>query len=79
MEPDIKDFLTRVMNSLFAGVAWLAINSTFGIMYGFAFPENKISIGNIIFYVWFLGSLAFLIWLCIRIWKKPLEKNDEPE
>ena len=77
MEPDIKDFLTRVMNSLFAGVAWLAANSTFGIMYGFAFPENKIGIGNIIFYVWFVASLAFLIWLYLRIWKKPLEKNEE--
>jgi ABC-type glycerol-3-phosphate transport system permease component len=76
MEPDAKAFLKRVMNSLFAGIFWLAINSTFGIMYGYAFPENNITIGNIIFYVWFIASLCLLIYILIRLWKKSPEEKE---
>jgi ABC-type glycerol-3-phosphate transport system permease component len=75
MEPDARAFLKRVLNSLFAGIIWLALNSTFGIMYGYAFPENKITIGNIIFYVWFIASLCLLIWILIKLWKESPEED----
>jgi hypothetical protein len=47
-------------------------NSTAGIMYGYAFWEKKMKLGNVIFYIWFIISLALLLWYMIRLWKKPL-------
>lgn len=75
MEPEVKAFLKRVANSIFAGLAWMAINSTFGIMYDFAFIHDKLSLANILFYIWFVVSLGLLLWFYIRLWKKPLEEQ----
>lgn len=73
MEPEVKEFLKRIMYSLFMGLLWMALNSTFGIMFDFAFVHDSVSVGNIIFYIWFLASLAALIWFYVRLWKKPLQ------
>ncbi|MDQ6756854.1 MAG: hypothetical protein M3004_07955 [Bacteroidota bacterium] len=69
IEPDVKNFLAKVANSLSIGLLWLLINSTIGIGFNFAFFENKPSIGNYIFYAWFLISLIFLIIYFRRKWK----------
>jgi hypothetical protein len=74
MEPDAREFLIRVMQSVFMSFLWMAVNSTLGIMFDLAFIHDKISIANIIFYIWFLASLAFLIRFYIRLWKKPLQQ-----
>ncbi len=61
MEPDVKKFLTKITNSLAIGLLWLIINSTIGIGFNFAFFEERPTIGNYIFYAWFLASLFLLI------------------
>jgi hypothetical protein len=48
---------------------WLIINSTIGIAFNFAFFEEKPTIGNYIFYVWFLASLFLLILYYRNKWK----------
>ncbi|HRH61459.1 MAG TPA: hypothetical protein PL045_12855 [Chitinophagaceae bacterium] len=73
MEPEIKEFLKRVASSVFVGLLWMALNSTFGIMYDFAFIHDKLSLGNILYYIFFVASLTALIWYYIRQWKKPLQ------
>jgi hypothetical protein len=73
MEPEVRAFLIRVANSIFVGLGWMAINSTLGIMYDFAFIHGKLSLANILFYIWFVASLALLLWFYIRLWKKPLQ------
>ena len=55
------------------GLLWMAINSTLGIMYDFAFVHDKISTGNILFYIWFLSSLTAFLWWVIRLWSKPID------
>ncbi len=74
MEPEVRAFLIRVAQSIFVGLAWMSINSTFGIMYDFAFIHNKLSLANILFYIWFIVSLALLLWFYIRLWKKSLQE-----
>ena len=74
MEPDVKDFLVRIVNSLAMGLLWLLINMTIGIYFQFAFFEDKPSIGNYIFYAWFLISLALLIFYFRKKWKERLKK-----
>jgi len=73
MEPEVREFLKRIVLSLSVGIFWMAINSTLGIMYDFAFVHESVSLSNIIFYIWFLASLALLLWYFVRLWKKPIE------
>jgi hypothetical protein len=69
MEPDIKNFLYKVMSSFSMSLLWLLINSTIGIAFNYGFFENRPSLGNYIFYTWFLGSLYFLIVYLKKKWK----------
>lgn len=77
MEPAVRAYLIRIVNTLSVGIFWLAINSTAGIMYDYAFIHDKISLGNIIFYSWFLLSLAAYLWFVIKMWSKPLKFEDD--
>ncbi len=73
MEPGIREFFKRIVTSLSLLILWMVINMTIGIKYNCAFFETNISWYNIVFYVWLVASLIVLIWLCIKIWKKPIE------
>ena len=70
MEDDAAQFLKRVVWSLSSGLLWLIINLGIGIYAGWMVPENGITLGNIIFYIWMLLSLGLLIYVNYRIWKK---------
>jgi hypothetical protein len=69
MEPDIKEFLIRIVQTISISIAWLLVNMCVGIYWGFAFFDNDPSLGNYIFYVWFLISLAWLIRYFRKKWK----------
>ena len=69
MEPDIKAFLIKIVQSISMGLLWLLINMTFGIYYGFAFFEGSPTLGNYLFYTWFLTSMAALFVYLKRKWK----------
>ena len=71
MEPEVKEYLRRIMYTVFIGFTWMALNSTFGIMFDFAFIHGSISAGNIIFYTWFLASFAGMLVFFIKLWRKP--------
>jgi uncharacterized membrane protein YpjA len=73
LEPGIRKYLIRIINTLSLGLLWLALNSTAGIMYGYAFAEGQIKLGNILFYIWFLLSLTAYLWYVIRLWRKPID------
>jgi hypothetical protein len=73
MEPGVKKYLIRIVNTLSLGLLWLALNSTFGIMYDYAFIHDHIRTGNILFYIFFLSSLAAFIWWAIYVWSKPID------
>ena len=70
MEDDAKDFLKRVVWSLALGLLWLVTTLALGAYNNLLVPENGIKVSNIIFYTWMAGSLAGLIYLNYRIWKK---------
>jgi hypothetical protein len=62
LEPEVKDFLKRIVWSVFFGLLWLMLNTTMGIYFNLLFVEDKIRIGNIAYYLFLLLSLAGLIW-----------------
>ncbi len=70
MEDDAAQFLKRVVWSLSSGLLWLIINLGIGIYAGWMVPENGITLGNIIFYIWMGLSLGLLIYINYQIWKK---------
>ncbi len=73
MEPGIKKYLIRILNTLSLGLLWLAVNSTAGIMYDLAFVHEHIMLKNVLFYVWFVISLVAYLWYVIWLWKKPID------
>lgn len=70
MEPEVKDFLKRVLLSLFLGLCWLFVNMTLGIYYDLLPVYGKPDIGNILFYCWFAGSGFLYIRFLFKTWKK---------
>jgi ABC-type glycerol-3-phosphate transport system permease component len=70
MEPEMKDYLRKVLNTLFVGLLWLILNATLGIFFGFAFTDGKIRLSNVLFYLWFLASLSAMLWHFYRLWRK---------
>jgi hypothetical protein len=70
MEPDIKDFLKRVVWSISLGLVYLILNSSIGIAGNWLFFDERPTMGNYIFYAWLLASTAGLIWVLNKWWKK---------
>ena len=70
LEPEVKVFFKRLATSVFLGLFWLMLAMTFGIFFGFLFINERISIGNVLFYSFFLGSMFLLIRFYIKTWKK---------
>lgn len=70
MEPEVKDFLRRIVWSVALGFLWLTLTLGIGAYNNLLVPENGVSIGNIIFYIWFVLSLSGLIWVYYRLWRK---------
>ena len=74
MEPDVRAFLIRIVQSLSMAMVWLLVNMTLGIYFELGFFENTPSLWNYIFYVWFLGSLVLLLLYFRKKWKGHLDK-----
>lgn len=70
MEPEVKDFLKKVLQSVFTGLLWMMINMIAGIYFGWMFINDKFSVGNIIFYTFLIVSLLLLIRFYYKIWKQ---------
>lgn len=68
-EPDFKKYFARIINSLAIGLLWLFINTTIGIGLNYAFFDDSPTMGNYIFYGWFLVSFFLLIIYYKKKWK----------
>lgn len=69
MEPDVKEFLLRIVQTISMAIVWLLINMSVGIYFGFAFFDDTPSLGNYIYYVWFVVSFGSLIFYFKKKWK----------
>ena len=70
MEPEMVAFIKRIGVTMFIALLWLAINATAAIKGDNAFIGDHITIGNVLFYTWFVISLIFLLWIYKRMWFK---------
>jgi hypothetical protein len=67
-ETDIKDFLKRIVKSLFLGLIWLFVNMTLGFYFDLLPIYGRLSTGNVIFYLFLLVSGFFYFRWLYRIW-----------
>jgi hypothetical protein len=72
MEPEVREFLQRIVWSLSATLVWLLINTIAGLRFQLAVFEKAHQLGTIIFYSWFLGSFFILFKIFKNLWKKHL-------
>lgn len=72
MEPEVREFLQKIVWSLFSVLFWLLINTLVGLKFGFAIIENEHLIGTVIFYTWLIVSFYFLFKLFKKLWKSHL-------
>lgn len=70
VEPEIKAFLMKIVNTVSALVLWAIICIFLGLYLDWAVVYESFNILNIIFYGWFVISLGVLIYYFVRIWKK---------
>ncbi len=69
MEPEVKAFLALIINSLAMALIWMMVNMTAGIYFNLAFFEDKISIWNIVYDIFFLATFVLLIMYLRKKWK----------
>lgn len=72
MEPEVRDFLQKIVWSLTAAMIWLLVNTLFGLKFGFAIVDESHRVGNILFYCWFFASFFILYRLFKHLWKTHL-------
>jgi hypothetical protein len=72
MEPEAQDFLKRIVQTVSVGMLFLLLHMTFGLYLNWGFFEGSPTIGNIIYYIVLLASLAGLIYFYYRLWKGKL-------
>ena len=72
MEPQLLQFLNRIMRTIGLAVLWMTLNSSLGIMWGYAFVENSWKLGNVLFYCFLLVSFIGLAYTLFTIWRHPI-------
>lgn len=75
MEPQIMEYLQRIMRSIGITILWMLLNSTIGLMFGYAYIGTSIHLFNVLFYIFLITTLVGLIYILYRIWKTPIGFN----
>jgi len=70
IEPEIKEFLRRILQTVSMGMLFLLTHMTFGLYLNWGFYDEHISIGNIIYYIFLLASFGGLLYYYYRLWRK---------
>ncbi|MEI8073599.1 MAG: hypothetical protein WCH78_02530 [Bacteroidota bacterium] len=73
MEPGVKDYLVRILNTIAVTGLCLMLNIIAGLKYEWAFVEEKLQWQNIAFYIFLVLSLTALFFYILKIWRKPLD------
>ncbi|MER3498255.1 MAG: hypothetical protein C4308_06240 [Chitinophagaceae bacterium] len=69
-EPEVKKYLRKILYSIFYGLLWMSLNVLTGLFWEFAIINGRISTANILFYLFFLLSLAALLYYYYRVWNE---------
>lgn len=69
MDPQIRRYFKKIMNSFSIGLLWMLTMATVGFYFEAALIDGSLRWYNIVFYLVFLASLVFLLRFFYRTWK----------
>jgi hypothetical protein len=72
MDPQVREFMQRIVWSLSSALLWLMINAVAGLKYELALFDAAHTWGTIFFYCWLVSSFVALLFLFRRWWKSHL-------
>jgi hypothetical protein len=75
MDPEVKIYFRKIMNSFSLGLIWLVTIATLGLFMGLGISHRGIKWYNILFYLFALGSLAGLLYYYKRMWGEPSKNS----
>lgn len=70
MDPDMKKFFRRIINSFSAVLVWMMVAATAGLFFGLAIPHNGVKWYNVLFLVFLILSFAGLLRYIYRMWRR---------
>ena len=70
VEPDIRKYFIRILNSIALGFLWLFGSFTAGIYFGFGYRGQKPMLYVVVFYLLCVIGLLALLRYYYRVWKK---------
>ena len=72
MEPGVKRYFKRIMNSFSIASLWLLAVSTAGLFFKLAIVNNGLQWYNIVFYILSAATLVMLLIYLYRTWSKKI-------
>jgi ABC-type glycerol-3-phosphate transport system permease component len=75
MDPEVLAFLNRISRSIGIALVIMVLNSTIGIMWGYAYVEDHWKWSNTFFYIFASISLVTLFYTLYKIWWPHLKKD----
>ena len=77
MEPELKEFLTRIAKSISIILLWMLVNTLFGIKMGYIFLDEKITLWHVIYYIWLVASFIIIFLYIKKMWKNAPKFDQE--
>jgi predicted benzoate:H+ symporter BenE len=69
-DPDVKNFLLKILNSISLVLAWLIAGATAGIYFKLGYDNGKPIIYTILFYLAMVVTFFLLVRHLYRMWNK---------
>lgn len=69
MDPEVKRYFRKIMNSFVYGLLWMLFVSTAGLYMRFGWIVREVRWYNIVFYGLALGTLLLLLRFLYKTWK----------
>ena len=80
MDPEVKRYFRKIMNSFSLALLWLLSVSTLGLFFGLGIYHQGVKWYNVVFYVFAAGSLAGLGYYFYRMWRgKNIEQGTDEQ
>jgi hypothetical protein len=72
MDPEVMAFLNRISRTIGFTLVWMGLNSTLGIMLGYAFVEADWKWFNYLYYIFLMLSTGAYLFLLYKTGKDPI-------
>ena len=70
MDPELKRYFRKIMNSFSVGLLWLLSVVTTGMFFGLGIVKEGMKWYNIVFYIIAFASFAGLLYYYYKTWSK---------